>query len=180
MPGNLGPVLVPPAVNYWASYLAARAEDPALPQAWAADGLDLAREADFAAFIARLHADADPAYPRPPGWVACTTLWWVEDAEFLARVTIRHELVGTLKTLGGHIGYWVRPSARRRHIGTRAFVSSLPYAYELGIDPALVTCDEDNLGSRRIIEAGGGRFENVIGIKRRYWVPTGPGRVATE
>ncbi len=110
--------------------------------------------------------------------MACTTLWWVEDAEFLARVTIRHELVGTLKTLGGHIGYWVRPSARRRQVGTQAFLASLPYAYGLGIDPVLVTCDEDNIGSRRIIESGGGRFENVIGIKRRYWVPTGPTVIA--
>ena len=167
-------MLVAPAVTYRNSYLAARIEDPRLPQAWVADGLVLEREADFAEFIRRLGADADPAYPRPPGWVPCTTLWWVEDEEFLARVTIRHELVGSLLTLGGHIGYWVRPSARRRHIGTRAFLACLPYAHELGIDPVLVTCDEDNLGSRRIIEAGGGRFENVIGIKRRYWVSTGP------
>lgn len=173
-------MLVSPAMTYRSSYLAARVEDPRLPQAWVADGLDLDREADFVEFVRRLHNDADPAFPRPPGWVACTTLWWVEDREFLARVTIRHELIGTLKTLGGHIGYWVRPSARRRQVGTRAFVDSLPYAYALGIDPVLVTCDEDNIGSRRIIESGGGRFENVIGIKRRYWVPTGPDGVAGE
>lgn len=167
-------MLVAPAMTYRKSYLAARAEDPLLPQAWVGDGLDLDREPDFAEFVRRLRADADRHYPRPPGWVACTTLWWVEGEEFLARITIRHELVGTLKTLGGHIGYWVRPTARRRHIGTRAFRACLPHAYALGIDPVLVTCDEDNVGSRRIIESSGGRFENVIGIKRRYWVLTGP------
>jgi predicted acetyltransferase len=165
---------------YRASYLAARAEDPRLPQSWVADGLELTREPDFAEFVRRLRLDAERDFPRPAGWVPCTTLWWVEDAEFLARVTIRHDLVGTLKTLGGHIGYWVRPSARRRHIGTRAFLASLPYANDLGIDPVLVTCDQDNIGSRRIIESGGGRFENVIGIKRRYWVPTGSERVVED
>ncbi len=173
-------MLVSPAMRYHASYLAARAEDPRLPQGWVADGLDLRHDADFEEFVRRLLADADPRQPRPPGWVTCTTLWWVEEEEFQARVTIRHELVGTLKTLGGHIGYWVRPSARRRHVGSRAFAASLPYAYELGLDPVLVTCDADNIGSRRIIESGGGVFENVIGIKRRYWVRTGPARSAAE
>ena len=43
----------------------------------------------------------------------------------------------------------------------------------LGIDPALVTCDEDNTGSIRVIEAAGGVLEDVRGVKRRYWVPTG-------
>ncbi len=170
-------------MTYRTSYLSAREEDPQIPQAWVADRLRLEVVPDFAEFIRRLRADADPAFPRPPGWVPCTTLWWVEEvegkAEFLARVTIRHELVGTLRTLGGHIGYWVRPSARRRGIGTRAFLGCLPYAYDLGIDPALVTCDSDNEGSRRIIERGGGQFDNVIGIKRRYWVPTRP-TVANE
>jgi predicted acetyltransferase len=166
-------VLVEPAATYRESYLAARAEDPSLPQAWVADGLRLDRELDFTEFVRRLRADADPAFPRPAGWVPCTTLWWVEDSQFLARVTIRHELVGTLATLGGHIGYWVRPSARRRGVGSAAFRACLPYARDLGIDPALVTCDHDNEGSRRIIERGGGRFDRILGPKRRYWVPTG-------
>lgn len=169
-------MLVEPAVIYRESYLAARREDPGLPQSWVADGLRLEVDLDFVEFVRRLRADADPQFPRPPGWVPCTTLWWVEDGNFLARVTIRHQLVGTLKTLGGHIGYWVRPSARRRGVGTAAFVACLPFACELGIDPVLVTCDADNEGSRRIIENGGGRFDNVIGIKRRYWVPTGSSR----
>ena len=168
-------MLVVPAGGYRDSYLAARREDPGLPQGWVADGLHLDVELDFTEFVRRLRADADPAFPRPAGWVPCTTLWWVEEAEFLARVTIRHELVGSLATLGGHIGYWVRPSARRRGVGSAAFAACLPYAHRLGIDPALVTCDADNEGSRRIIERGGGRFENVLGIKRRYWVPTRQG-----
>jgi predicted acetyltransferase len=42
----------------------------------------------------------------------------------------------------------------------------------LGVDPALVTCDQDNTGSILVIEAAGGVLEDVRGVKRRYWVPT--------
>ncbi len=51
----------------------------------------------------------------------------------------------------------------------------LPEAAALGIDQALVTCDEDNLGSRAVIETNGGVLEDRRGRKRRYWVPTRPG-----
>lgn len=50
--------------------------------------------------------------------------------------------------------------------------AALPWALELGIDPALVTCDDDNVGSIRVIEAAGGELEDVRGDKRRYWVAT--------
>ena len=49
---------------------------------------------------------------------------------------------------------------------------ALPWARELGIESALVTCDLDNVGSIRVIEAAGGVLEDVRGVKRRYWVPT--------
>jgi predicted acetyltransferase len=51
-------------------------------------------------------------------------------------------------------------------------VESRHWALALGIDPALVTCDVDNVGSIGVIEAAGGVLEDVRGIKRRYWVPT--------
>jgi hypothetical protein len=43
---------------------------------------------------------------------------------------------------------------------------------EMGIDPVLVTCDPDNVGSRRAIEADAGVYEDTREGKRRYWVPT--------
>ena len=49
----------------------------------------------------------------------------------------------------------------------------LPLCADLGIDPVLVTCDEDNLPSRRVIESNGGVYEDSREGKRRYWVPTG-------
>lgn len=48
----------------------------------------------------------------------------------------------------------------------------LPEAHGIGIDPVLVTCDEDNVASHKVIERGGGIFDNRHGEKLRFWVPT--------
>lgn len=50
--------------------------------------------------------------------------------------------------------------------------AALPIARALGIDPALLTCDEDNATSRKVIEANGGVVEDKLGGKLRYWIPT--------
>jgi predicted acetyltransferase len=47
----------------------------------------------------------------------------------------------------------------------------LRVAGERGIDPVLVTCDDDNVGSRRVIEANGGVLEDVRNRKMRFWLP---------
>jgi predicted acetyltransferase len=50
--------------------------------------------------------------------------------------------------------------------------AALPVANDLGIESALITCDSDNVASRKVIEACGGRFDDERGGKLRYWVPT--------
>ena len=93
--------------------------------------------------------------------------------EFLGRIALRHRLNEYLRTLGGHIGYDVRPSARRRGHATAMLAAAVPRAHAMGIDPVLVTCDVDNVASRRVIEANGGVLENELQGKLRFWVPTG-------
>ena len=41
----------------------------------------------------------------------------------------------------------------------------------LGIDPALITCDEDNIGSQKVIKSNGGQFDDQRGVKLRFCVP---------
>ena len=127
----------------------------------------------FASFVSEVVADAEEDRPRIARYVPCTTLWWVDGEDYLGRLAIRHRLNDFLLEVGGHIGYDVRPSARRRGHATAMLRAALPWAKDLGIDPALVTCDEDNAGSIRVIEAAGGQLEDVRGTKRRYWLPTG-------
>lgn len=134
----------------------------------------LAGLAGFTAFTRRWNDLALPGTPRPEGIVSMTTLWWVDEDEdeYLGRLSIRHELTDWLREFGGHIGYVVRPSARRRGNAGAMLAAALPIALDLGIDPALLTCDADNAGSRRVIESNGGVFEDKREDKLRFWVPT--------
>lgn len=176
------PRLVVPHARHRSSFLEAMAEferegaRDSQTAGWIAEhGETWHSTAGFDAFVEGLRAlETDPA-ALPTGWVPTSVRWWVDGDAYLGRIALRHRLNHFLRELGGHIGYDVRPSARRRGHATAMLAAILPEARERGIDPALVTCDEDNLASRRTIEANGGVLEDVRGVKRRYWVPTGSG-----
>jgi predicted acetyltransferase len=179
------PELVSPTTALMASYLTAMAEFRAEGRGDADDHSSIGGELRvrssvwhtpevFASFVADLLADADPDHPRPAGWVACTTLWWAHEDEFLGRIAVRHELTDGLRIFGGHIGYDVRPTARRVGHATSMLRAVLPRARSLGVTPsALLTCDTANLASRKVIEANGGILAEEDDDIRRYWVPTG-------
>ncbi|MFD8702811.1 GNAT family N-acetyltransferase [Kitasatospora sp. NPDC059648] len=90
----------------------------------------------------------------------------------MGRLAIRHRLTPKLERVGGHIGYDVRPGARRRGHATAMLAAALPVAAALGVSKALLTCDETNTASRRVIEAHGGLLVAADGRKLRYLVPT--------
>lgn len=133
---------------------------------------ELADPAAFAAFTQRLRDLALTGTPRPEGKVPETMLWWVDGSELLGRLSIRHELTDALREFGGHIGYVVRPSARRQGHASAMLAAALPIARDLGIDPALLTCGAENTGSRRVIESNGGVLEDQRDGELRFWVPT--------
>jgi len=172
-----------PDVNVQASFLAAMTEFQAEGRGAASDDSMVGHEIRtwsarwdnppaFAEYAADLRAEALEDTPRPAGRVPCTTLWWADGDEYLGRLAIRHRLTPPLLEWGGHIGYDVRPTARLRGHATAMLAAALPVSRELGIDRVLVTCDLDNVGSRRTIEKNGGVFEDVRRGKRRYWVST--------
>jgi predicted acetyltransferase len=126
----------------------------------------------FAEYVGWLRAQALEDSLRPEGYVPSTTLWWLQDDDYLGRLAIRHRLTAQLLDFGGHIGYDVRPSARRRGHATAMLRAALPVAHGLGIASALVMCDVTNIASRKVIETNGGIFEDQRGEKLRFWVPT--------
>ncbi|WP_223291118.1 GNAT family N-acetyltransferase [Streptomyces avicenniae] len=175
---------MPPTVAVHASFLAAVEEFRAEGRARADDNSMLGRDilthgdrwADpdaFAAYVRLTLGDADDEAPRPPGHVPSTVLWWVVGDTFVGRLSIRHRMTRRLLEWGGIIGYDVRPSLRRRGHATAMLRASLPVARRLGFDPVLVTCDWDNIGSRKAIEACGGVLEDRRAEKLRYWIATG-------
>ncbi|WP_343242395.1 MULTISPECIES: GNAT family N-acetyltransferase [unclassified Streptomyces] len=129
----------------------------------------------FEAYVAEVRAAAHPAAPHS---VPVTTLWYVDDADYLGRIAIRHTIATRfLREYGGHIGYDVRPTTRLRGHATAMLRGCLPHAAGLGLESVLVTCDTDNTGSRKVIEAAGGTFEDERSGKLRYWIRTGAARV---
>lgn len=168
--------LIVPDIRYHSSWLEGSAEfdgahrDGGGAEGWPLD--DLKDTATFRRFVGALVNDALPETPRKPGYVPCTYLWIVDGDTFLGSLAIRHELNSFLLNEGGHIGYSVRPSARRRGHAAKALADALPVAKELGISRVLITCDEDNAGSRATIERNGGVYEDTRNGKRRYWVET--------
>ena len=115
----------------------------------------------------------------PAGYVKATYLWLVDANEFIGEVSIRHELTDALLRFGGNIGYGIRYSHWNRGLGTMMLSEALDYAQnELSLNRVLVTCNESNAGSARVIEKNGGilqdKITNVIDgverLTRRYWI----------
>jgi predicted acetyltransferase len=102
--------------------------------------------------------------------VPSSSRWVEEEGRLVGFVSLRHRLNAYLLDQGGHIGYAVRPTARRRGLATAATALVLQECRRRGIDPVLITCDDDNAASATVIERNGGVLEDVRRGKRRYWV----------
>jgi predicted acetyltransferase len=96
------------------------------------------------------------------GIVPQTTLWLVEDGEFIGYGNLRHRLTESLERMGGHIGYAIRPSRWGKGYGTWQLKLLLSEAAKLGIREALLTCDDRNIGSYRVMEKNGGVLQDNI------------------
>jgi predicted acetyltransferase len=165
-------ILVDPSNDYRDEFLAAQRE-------FAGEGqrrYDLQRIAnDFPRFVHHLLLQRDRSQVEP-GLVPFSDYWLIDNDEYIGRLSVRHELNDFLFRIGGHIGYEIRPSKRRRGYGYKILFLGLEKARELGFRRVLLTCDEDNIGSKKIIERNGGVFENATYVaggsvrKLRYWI----------
>jgi predicted acetyltransferase len=112
----------------------------------------------------------------PNGWVPDSTYWLInEDKRILGVVNIRHQLSVYLLSCGGHIGYGIRPSERRKGFATELLALSLQKAKELSISKALIICDQTNMGSVRTIIKNGGIpdtdfIEDDGSVMKRFWI----------
>jgi predicted acetyltransferase len=166
------PTLIEPTMRVHASFLQALGEYHAEGRYEHLDPGRLAHAARFRRYLDELRAAADADTHRDAGLVPQSTLWLVDGQEYLGRLSIRHALTDQLRIEGGHIGYEVRPTQRHRGYATAMLRTSLPIANQLGIDPALLTCDATNIASRRVIESNGGLLADTVGGTARFWVPT--------
>lgn len=89
-------------------------------------------------------------------------------------VNVRYELNEFLLNIGGHIGYSTHPDFQGQGIAKAALAYALTVLKNKGNDKALITCDDKNIGSAKVIEANGGILENTVPFGnqtvRRYWI----------
>jgi len=130
---------------------------------------------NFASYLQNMHNQKNRQY-IDPGRVPTTDFWLIDGEEVIGRLSLRHELNDFLLKVAGHIGYMIRPSRRCQGYGKEILRLGLEQARTIGLTRVLVTCDENNIGSKKVIESNGGRFENAVVIngssvkKLRYWI----------
>ena len=121
---------------------------------------------------------ANPA-TVPEGDVPITQFLAVResDGRLVGMIQVRHCLNEYLRSFGGHIGYSVRPSERRRGYAKEQLRLCLPWCKQtLGLDRVLITCESSNPASRRTILANGGVYESTVHEPgadidlERYWI----------
>ncbi len=130
---------------------------------------------DPAEWLAHIHA-LEKAETCPPHLVTATLFVGVRksDGRIVGMIDLRHRLNDFLAEYGGHIGYSVRPDERRKGYAKAMLALALKEARGRGIRRVLITCDDDNVGSARTIEANGGKFERLACLEgetlRHYWI----------
>ena len=187
-----------PSIRYKDSFLEGAAEFHAEGRFEATYGTGLGYDLDgmqrrFGQFVRALRALGDPSRRFRGGYVD-RVLWLVDGGEYVGQVSIRPELCTRyLITYGGHIGYSIRPSRRGRGYGNEILALALKVSEEMGLKKVLITCDSDNIASRKIIERNGGIFESAARMngsafraegrgrrrgveKLRYWIELSPPR----
>ena len=128
--------------------------------------------------IQKFKDNRDPS-KLPINFVPSYDYFFVDGDKLIGVIHIRIRLTENLLRYGGHIGYAINPAYFKMGYGTELLRLGLEKAKELGIGAEiLITCDDDNIGSCKIIEKNGGILENKIPnedqgekfLTRRYWI----------
>ena len=111
------------------------------------------------------------------GRVPSSVYFLMNDERIIGNLSTRHNIDNEfLSRIGGHIGYGVRPSERRKGYATIMLNLALEKCDELGLENVLVTCKEENIGSAKTIENNCGVLKEVIFDSqencnfKKYWI----------
>ncbi len=116
----------------------------------------------------------------PEQMVPSTEYLAIDNKRIVGMVNLRHTIDHpALSQFGGHIGYQVRLSERKKGYCVSILRLTLDECIKMGIDKVLITCSPENIGSRKCILANGGKYENTVSIEQsdgdkfsieRYWI----------
>ena len=121
---------------------------------------DVESNIGFAEWVGRLESDTYTTYR-----------WIIDDDRVVGGIAFR--LPGHPDIAGaGHIGFGIRPSARRQGFASAALRSMLDVSREQGLDEVQLVCAANNSASTKTIEGAGGVMEGAVdtalGRARRY------------
>ena len=166
------PKLVLPHIDYKDSFLKALGE-------FQNEGLWLDLDQDFLTHSFEDFVEEFQMHSKgrrlPLGYVPHTTFWILNDNdEFAGQIDLRHRINEALRKYGGHIGYEISPSNRQKGLATFALDEVLKRAKNMGLEKVLITCDNDNIASQKLIKNVGGILKEEISqfgiITQCYWV----------
>lgn len=163
--------LIRPCIDYKDSFLEALKESQKEDEFlyWNYDAINN----DFQTFInGLLEKEILCPYSKVPE----TILWAMHDETYVGRIAIRHQLTKKLEERNGNIGYDVRPTYRKKGLGTEILRLGLKEALKIGLREVLLTTDDSNVGSNKIIENNGGvlkerkMLQDNSALFRYYWI----------
>ena len=128
----------------------------------------------------KICADCEDTKTVPAHLVPATQFMLVrkEDNKVLGFLQVRHEFNDYLSQFGGHIGYSVRPSERRKGYAKEMLKMALPFCKGIGLNKVLITCVDGNIASEKTILENGGEYESTVYeperkvYLKRFWVKT--------
>ncbi|MBP6466450.1 MAG: GNAT family N-acetyltransferase [Fusobacteriaceae bacterium] len=119
-------------------------------------------EISFDDFLKRMR-ERETDKVREKGLVPATLYFLVDEKnKICGALDIRHELNEYLEKFGGHIGYGIAPSERKKGYGKIQLKLGLEKAKKIGLKKVLITCDDNNIGSAKTIEACGGIYNDTL------------------
>lgn len=175
--------LILPEEKYWESFLDALDEQQMFPTQYDINaikkGVNFSNFNDY-----KLNCENNRlGKGLKDGYVPSTSLWLIENEKFVGIYDIRHWLTDSLEKRGGHIAYYIIPSARNRGLAVQGLKLCCEYAYNvLNLKNVLVTCNSNNVASYKtmkkvMIEFGGNEANEIVfddEKEKRIWIKTKP------
>ena len=112
----------------------------------------------------------------PKGLVPSSTYLGVREKDnyIVGMIDIRHYLNEYLTQVGGNIGYSVRKSERNKGYAKQMLKLALEKCKDLKMKKILITCDEDNIASEKVILSANAKLEDIRNVdgenKKRFWI----------
>lgn len=105
-------------------------------------------------------------YPGDPAraWVPAYRFAITVNEEWVGGIDLRLGASQVIVRESGQVGYAVDPPHRGHRYAARALRLVLPLARAHGLDPLWITCDPENLASRRTCELAGGELVEVVDL----------------